>query len=190
MTRVLVVSFGGQYNHLIKRRLLELGAEAEMLRHESVTRETLEEYDCVVYGGGPYRIPGDADRLSSILGLLRDPPRPSLGICLSLHLMIYAHGGEVGPAAHPEFGGVEIEVLEEDVLFRGLPRRLLVWESHNDEVKRVPGGFRVIARSETCPVQAVVHERLPLYGVQFHPEVQHTRHGREMFANFLSVCRR
>ncbi|AEM39606.1 GMP synthase, small subunit [Pyrolobus fumarii 1A] len=190
MPRVLVVSLRGQYNHLIKRRLTEVGAEADMLDYTMVTREKLEEYDCVVYGGGPFRIPQDAEKLAQVLDLLREPPRPTLGICLSLHLMIHAHGGRVGPAEHPEFGGVEIEVLDEDLLFRGLPRRFFVWESHNDEVKVVPEGFRVIARSQTCPVQAVVHERLPLYGVQFHPEVQHTQHGHKLFQNFLEACKR
>ncbi len=190
MARVLVVSLRGQYNHLIQRRLRELGAEADLVDYERVDGRLVEEYDCVVYGGGPYRVPGDVDKLSNLLELLVKPPRPTLGICLSLHLMVYANGGEVGPAEHPEFGGVEVEVLEEDLLFRGLPKRFLAWESHNDEVKRVPEGFRVIARSETCPVQAIVDESRGLYGVQFHPEVGHTQHGREIFANFLTACRR
>ncbi len=190
MVKVLVVSLRGQYNHLIQRRLREVGAEADLVDYEKVDESLVEGYDCVVYGGGPYRIPQDAEKLSNIIDLLRSPPRPSLGICLSLHLMIHANGGRVGPAEHPEFGGVEVEVLEEDLLFHGLPRRFLAWESHNDEVKEVPRGFRVIARSATCPVQAVVDEPRGLYGVQFHPEVSHTQYGREIFANFLSACRR
>jgi GMP synthase (glutamine-hydrolysing) len=97
-------------------------------------------------------------------------------------------GGKAGPSEVPEYGLSRMKVLEEDDLFKGLPKEFLVWESHNDEVKDVPG-FAVLAMSENCRIQAIKHHEKPLYGVQFHPEVNNTEHGREILGNFVNVVK-
>jgi GMP synthase (glutamine-hydrolysing) len=79
-------------------------------------------------------------------------------------------------------------VDEEDELFSGLPKTFNAWESHNDEVKELGKDFQILAHSESCKVQAVKHSKRPLYGVQFHPEVEHTEHGYDIFKNFLKLC--
>jgi GMP synthase (glutamine-hydrolysing) len=97
-------------------------------------------------------------------------------------------GGKAGPSKVPEYGLAKIRVIEEDDLFMGLPKEFLVWESHNDEVKEAPG-FKVLAVSENCSVQAVKHGEKPYYGVQFHPEVNNTEHGEEIYRNFVRVVK-
>lgn len=81
----------------------------------------------------------------------------------------------------------ELHVDEPDDIFHGLPRGFVVWESHNDEVKELPDLFELLAHSENCPVEAVKVRSRPLYGLQFHPEVENTEHGSEIFSNFLRV---
>ena len=96
-------------------------------------------------------------------------------------------GGKLGPGSTPEFGGVTLRVNSHDDLFKGLPDEFQVWASHNDEVKTIPAGFEVTASSETCPHEAVRCIDRPIYGVQFHPEVENTEHGPEIFQNFLDI---
>ena len=96
-------------------------------------------------------------------------------------------GGQLGPGTVPEFGGVQLEVKSHDDLFKGLPDTFEVWASHNDEVKVVPEGFEVTASSSSCPHEAVRCKDRPIYAVQFHPEVENTEHGSEIFQNFLDI---
>ncbi|HID17708.1 TPA: glutamine-hydrolyzing GMP synthase [Candidatus Bathyarchaeota archaeon] len=191
--RIPVVSLGGQYNHLISRALSELGAESFLIPM-SVTLKEVEEIgaDGLVFGGGPQRI-HEAFReggLGSLPALLKEVELPSLCICAAHQLLALVHGGEVGPAARPEFGPAKIEVLEEDVILGGLKPSFVAWESHNDEVKALPEGFRLLARSENCPIQAMEREGKMVFGIQFHPEVYHTRDGGKIFENFMAAVKR
>jgi GMP synthase (glutamine-hydrolysing) len=97
-------------------------------------------------------------------------------------------GGKAGPGEIPEFGLAKIRVIEEDDLFKGLPKEFHVWESHNDEVKEAPG-FTVLAVSDNCAIQAMKHQSKPFYGVQFHPEVNNTEHGSEILRNFVGMVK-
>ena len=110
---------------------------------------------------------------------------PILGICAGMQFMCNHFGGVTEPAKLPEFGGSLLTVDHEDDLFLGLPKRFTVWESHNDEVIKVPDAFEVLAHSKNCLTEAVKMKDRPLYGVQFHPEVENTEHGSEIFSNFL-----
>jgi GMP synthase (glutamine-hydrolysing) len=96
-------------------------------------------------------------------------------------------GGRTAPAGKPEFGKATLIVDREDDIFLGLPREFVVWQSHNDEVKQVPDNFEILAHSTDCPVEAIKAKDRPLYGLQFHPEVENTEHGSEIFQNFLKV---
>ncbi len=114
-------------------------------------------------------------------------PVPILGICAGHQFMCTHFGGSIGPALKPEFGKAALHVLEEDEIFSGLPKQFQVWESHNDEVKSLPDDFEVLARTDDCPIEAVRQRSRPLFGLQFHPEVENTEHGYEIFQNFLKV---
>jgi GMP synthase (glutamine-hydrolysing) len=105
-----------------------------------------------------------------------------------MQLMAIHFGGKAGPSEIPEFGLSRLRVIEEDDLFKGLPKEFSVWESHNDEVKEAPN-FTVLALSENCRIQAVKHWHKPLYGVQFHPEVNNTEHGEEILRNFVRTVK-
>lgn len=112
---------------------------------------------------------------------------PILGECVGMQLMAIHFGGTAGPAEIPEYGLSRLKVIEQDDLFKGLPKEFLVWESHNDEVKQAPS-FTVLAMSENCKIQAIKHVSKPFYGVQFHPEVNNTEHGEEILRNFVNVA--
>ncbi len=105
----------------------------------------------------------------------------------SHQLLATAFGGVTEAARKPEFGPVEISVLDDGRILEGLGPSFTAWESHNDEVVRKPDGFQVIAKSSNCSVEAMRHEKRDIFGVQFHPEVSHTTKGVDLFKNFLGI---
>ena len=99
------------------------------------------------------------------------------------------YGGKVAPSIIPEYGNVDLTVLEpDDPLFKNIPETSTVWESHNDEVTELPKDFIHLAKSDNCLIQAMRHKEKPFYGLQFHPEVEHSTYGKEMFTNFVEIC--
>ena len=194
MTVVPVVYTKGQYNHLIARTLQDLGAESKLLpAGTTVAQLTALKADALVMGGGPQRVRKLGDltpELSSAARLIKEVELPLLCICVTHQLMATVYGGETNAAPKPEFGPVKISVGEEDSILRGTGPAFTAWESHNDEVVKVPPGFRVLASSENCSIQAMRHEKLRLFGVQFHPEVSHTTRGTDVFRNFLQSVRK
>ena len=99
-------------------------------------------------------------------------------------------GGKVEPAVVPEFGRVDLIIDKKHELFSEVPRKSVVWSSHNDEVTLVPEEFDVLAHSNACEVQAIAHREKPIFGLQFHPEVEHTEYGVQVFKNFVKICER
>ena len=194
MTTIPVVFVKGQYNHLISRTLQDLGVESRLLP-ASTTIEELEKMgaDGLVMGGGPQRVRGVNDltgELSSAAQLISKLKIPLLCICVTHQLLASAYGGEVSTAKGPEFGPYEITVSDEDTILHGLKPSFTAWESHNDEIVKAPEGFRVLASSPTCAVQAMRHQSRDVFGVQFHPEVSHTTKGVDVFRNFLAVVKK
>lgn len=185
--RVDVVDNGGQWTHREWRVLKYLKVDTEIIPNTTPLGQV--RADALVLSGGAPRIGTESAKLGAIGDYLDDGTLPLLGICVGFQFMALHLGGEAGPAETPEYGRIEVEVLEEDTLFRGLPRRFVAWESHNDEVKRLPGGFRPLARSDSCGVQAFAHAERPWFGTQFHPEVEQTEHGYEIFSNFIEFVR-
>jgi GMP synthase (glutamine-hydrolysing) len=95
----------------------------------------------------------------------------------------------VKPSKIPEFGKVELILIkEDDSLFKGVPKKSTVWESHNDEVTLLPKDFDHLGKSEDCEIQTMKHNKKLLYGLQFHPEVEHTEYGVQIFKNFVKMC--
>ncbi|MFN7146213.1 MAG: glutamine-hydrolyzing GMP synthase [Myxococcota bacterium] len=189
---VLILDFGSQYTQLIARRIREQGVYCEIhpctLAPRALSPEIGPRLKGIVLSGGPSSV-YDHDAPPFDRGWL-DKGVPVLGICYGMQLMTQAHGGEVKGAAHREYGHADIRRSEgADKLFAGLPDTLPVWMSHGDQVARVPDGFRALASTPTCPVAAFADDARRHYGIQFHPEVTHTRDGVAILRNFVfGVC--
>jgi GMP synthase (glutamine-hydrolysing) len=185
--KVYVVDNGGQWTHREWRVLRDLGVDSSIVPNTTPVEEL--QVDGLVLSGGAPRVGIDPSKMGRNGEYIDKAQCPILGICAGHQFMALYLGGEARPARVPEFGRTEVTVEDEGDLFAGLPKRFVVWESHNDEVTRPPPGFRTLARSQNCPVQAMQAEDRPLYGVQFHPEVEHTEYGYEIFKNFLKMCK-
>jgi GMP synthase (glutamine-hydrolysing) len=183
--RVYVVDNGGQWTHREWRVLRDLNTDAKIIPNTTPVSEI--DADALVLSGGAPRIGSEAIKLGNSASFLDELDIPILGICVGCQFIAMHFGGEVGPAELPEYGKTQLTVLEEDDLFRGLPKSFEVWESHNDEVKSLPEGFTNLASSDNCPIQAFKYNKKDFYAVQFHPEVEHTQHGYEIIKNFLGL---
>ncbi len=187
--KVPVIDNGGQWTHREYRVLRDLGADSRIVPNETPF-EALDA-DAIVLSGGALSLEGRNDPLGAVGGWIDRAEVPVLAICVGHQFLARHFGGEVGRAAAPEFGRVRLDIdRPTDRLFGGLPGQLTVWASHNDQVTRLPEGWSALAHSAACPVEAMAHPTRPIWGVQFHPEVEHTEHGREIFSNFLAVARR
>ena len=187
--KIYVLDNGGQWTHREWRVLKYLGVDAEIISN-TTPPEDVEDGDGFLLSGGAPRIGSEADMLGASGEYLRRADRPVLGICVGCQFIATYFGGTAGPADTPEYGKTEITIDNADTLFDGLPGRITVWESHNDEIKSLPPVLEGLAHSDNCRFQAVRHKNLPIFGVQFHPEVEHTERGMEIFRNFLEECRR
>ena len=187
---VLVLDFGAQYVQLIARRVRERHAFARIVRHD-ITAERVRELNplALILSGGPSSVyePGapKCDPAIFKLGL------PILGICYGMQLACQAMGAKVDASPAREFGRAECHVLDpSEPLFRDVPHETIVWMSHGDQLHDAGGDFLPLATTATCPIAAVRHQELPIYGLQFHPEVSHTPYGSLILGNFLDrICR-
>ena len=188
---VLVLDFGGQYNQLIARRVRECHVYCEVKPYTLPLSE-IRAFDPmgIIFTGGPNSVYDEkaphVDPEIFRLGV------PILGICYGCQLMAQALGGSVTAAQEDtarEYGKTETFYDTACRLFKGLPERGVSWMSHGDYMARVPEGFALAAHSAACPNVAIADENRGFYGVQFHPEVDHTEHGVDMIHNFLyEVC--
>lgn len=184
--KVYVVDNGSQWTHREWRVLRYLKVDTKIVPNTSPF-EDIQDADGLILSGGAPNVASDSDRMGRNGEYLDRASCPVLGICAGMQFMCEHFGGTLGPGSVPEFGGVDLKVMSHDDLFSGLPDTFKVWASHNDEVKTVPGGFEVTASSESCPHEAVRHVDKPMFGVQFHPEVENSEHGVEIFQNFLNI---
>jgi GMP synthase (glutamine-hydrolysing) len=185
---ILILDFGGQYAHLIARRVRDLNVFCQVVRHD-LTAERIAELNPkgLILSGGPASVYApeapQCDRRIFDLGM------PVLGICYGMQLAVHLLGGDVKPAGRREFGPAACRFHETDGLFAGLKPESTVWMSHGDQVQTALGDFLALAATDTCPVAAVRHRARPVYGLQFHPEVSHTAEGTKVLHNFLfDVC--
>ena len=185
--RVLVVDFGGQYAHLIARRVRELGFYAEVVPYDALGPGDVVRAGALVLSGGPASVLEEgAPRLdASLLELALREGKPVLGICYGHQLLALALGGVVERGEVGEYGSATLEVLAEDPLFSGTPKVQRVWMSHRDQVASPPPGSVVLARTGACRIAAFRLSGARVYGVQFHPEVRHTEYGLRILENFL-----
>jgi GMP synthase (glutamine-hydrolysing) len=186
--KILILDFGSQYTQLIARRVRELKVYCEIHPY-LMPLEEIRQFapQGLILSGGPRSVyEPDAPSLDpEVLEL----GVPVLGICYGIQLLSHLLGGQVVPAQAREYGRKSFQISNFDDLFHGLGESETVWMSHGDMVQQAPPGFEVIGASDTCRVGAVRDAARRLYGVQFHPEVQHTPKGLEVLKNFLfRIC--
>jgi len=189
---ILIIDNGSQYTHLIKRTCRELGYESETL-YARVGYEQVEEHmksgvARIILSGGPGSVYSDPPNLSSMICTkTRDAEikTPLLGICYGHQMIAHIWGAKVDKGKSAEYGMCDIEIDEAGVLFKNVPKKFRAWVSHFDEVKELPKGFKGLAHSASCAVEAMMHKEAPVYSLQFHPEVWHTENGEAILKNFL-----
>ena len=188
MVKIYVVDNGGQWTHREWRTLRDLEVDTKIVPNTSSFNELIDEgIDGLVLSGGTPRI-GLENNLGNSGEYLEKANFPILGICAGHQFMGRFFGGKVTISKIPEFGKIELTILKQDTLFIKVPEKSIVWESHNDEVSELPNNFEILANSENCKNQAMRHKNKPFYGVQFHPEVEHTEFGEQIFNNFVKIC--
>ncbi len=194
--KILILDFGAQYVQLIARRIREAGVYCE-IHPWDVSDDFVQGFapQGVVLSGGPSSVteetPPRAPAAVFALGV------PVLGICYGMQTMAAQLGGQVENATHREFGHAEVRARGHSALLEGLQDRtnpqghglLEVWMSHGDKVTALPPGFRVICENEATPIAGMADESRHFYGVQFHPEVTHTRQGKALLERFVhGIC--
>jgi GMP synthase (glutamine-hydrolysing) len=190
---ILVLDFGGQYCHLIGRRIREHGVYSEIVAHD-VTPDEIKllsekiNVKGIIFSGGPSSV-YELNAPKPDLHIL-DLDLPILGLCYGHQLIAQMVGGKVKPAEQREYGIAYVTIDKPAGVLKGLSKKEKVWMSHGDTVFTIPAEFEVLAHTENCPVAAFRHKEKPLYGLQWHPEVIHTENGVQMLRNFLfEVCK-
>lgn len=185
---VVILDFGGQYKELIARRVRECGVYS-VIKPYDISVEDLRALHPIgiIFTGGPNSV------------YLQDSPKcdpavfelgvPVLGICYGMQLVCYMNGGQVGSCENSEYGSIDLLVDATDDLFADIPQETPVLMSHTDKVLEVPQGFKTIAHTADCETAAFCCAEKKIYGVQFHPEVEISKHGTLLLHNFLyKIC--
>ncbi|MBQ8995204.1 MAG: glutamine-hydrolyzing GMP synthase [Oscillospiraceae bacterium] len=189
MEKILVLDFGGQYNQLIARKVRSNSVYAEIVPYTGISVEEIKErrYSGIIMTGGPNSVYQDGSPRCDLS--LLECGVPILGICYGAQLLAYLAGGAVNAKMESaEYGKTRI-FTEKCALFQEMPEESICWMSHTDQVTDLPIGFRTIAKTDHCFHAAFCDEKRKLYGVQFHPEVNHTVYGEKILSNFLfHIC--
>ncbi|MEO5343922.1 MAG: glutamine-hydrolyzing GMP synthase, partial [Gammaproteobacteria bacterium SHHR-1] len=194
--RILILDFGSQYSQLIARRVREAGVYSE-LHPWDMTAEAIQAFAPrgIILSGGPESVHGD------------EPPRaadmvfqlgvPVLGICYGMQTLAAQLGGEVEPSSHKEYGYAQVRARGHSALLKDIEDHtndqgwglLDVWMSHGDRVKALPPGFAAICETDNAPLAGMADETRHFYGLQFHPEVTHTKQGKRILERFVhGIC--
>lgn len=185
---VIVLDFGGQYNQLIARRVRECNVYCEIYSYKTdLEKIKAMEPKGIIFTGGPNSV--YLEDSPSYAKEIYDLGIPVLGICYGSQLMMHQLGGKVCKAPVREYGKIEVTVDQSSALFENVSEKTICWMSHNDYIEQAAPGFKIIAHTPNCPVAAVENVEKKLYATQFHPEVLHTKEGKQMLANFVfNVC--
>lgn len=190
MDTILILDFGGQYSHLISRRIRDLGVFSEV-KSPGISVKELKEYQGlkgIILSGGAASIYADGSPIcdKAILEL----SIPVLGICYGHQVIAHLLDGQVSSGESGEYGITEMEINADSLLFNSLEKRQEVWMNHKDVVTEAPSNFKVIASTQNSPIAAYADEKRKIYGVQFHPEVVHTINGNRILENFaFKICK-
>ncbi len=181
---VLILDFGSQYTKLIARRVRELNIYSEIHSYSTPEKKILElKPSAIILSGGPSSVyEKDAPRISK---KILNSGIPILGICYGMQLIAYLLGGKIESTKKREFGFAKLKILKKSPVFEGLKDGEQVWMSHGDEVTELPEGFERIGSTDNTPNTVIENKKSKIYGVQFHPEVVHTKNGKQFLKNFL-----
>ncbi len=184
MNKALILDFGSQYTQLIARKVRELGVYSEIHPY-SISLDRIKSLSpgAIIFSGGPKSVyepdsPHPDPRIFQ-LGI------PILGICYGLQLIAHHLGGRVEKAPEREYGFASLHIIDRSGLLSGLKEKTQVWMSHGDRLEAVPPGFAVTGRTSNSRAAVIENQERKIYGVQFHPEVAHTREGKKVLGNFL-----
>jgi GMP synthase (glutamine-hydrolysing) len=187
--QIVILDFGSQYTQVIARRVRECNVYSTILRYDTPAKEIAAmKPNGIILSGGPSSV---YDRKAPLpdkdlfkLGV------PMLGVCYGVQIFAHFLGGRVEKWQKREYGKGTLTVVDRScALFRLLPAKLQVWNSHGDKITRLPKGFLVVGTTENSDYAAMEHQEKKLFGIQFHPEVVHTPRGREIYSNFVhGVC--
>ena len=187
---IVVLDFGSQYTQLIARRIREQRVYCEIQPY-TLPLTDIEKIapKGIILSGGPASVyEADAPKIDAALFSL---DIPVLGICYGMQLIAYLlEGGKIHPATEREYGNAQLQVnATSEPLFTGLPSEVMAWMSHGDKIDNLPDGFHTIAQTPNSPIAAMVNSDGTLYGLQFHPEVEHTRDSDKILYNFVRhIC--
>lgn len=190
---ILVLDFGGQYCHLIGRRIREQKVYSEVVPFDITPTEIKSlsgkfNIKGLVLSGGPSSV--YVENAPKVNKEILNMGFPILGICYGHQLLAYMFGGEVKPGKEKEYGITYVTITKPNKILVELRKREKVWMSHGDTVYKLPEEFEVLAYTKNSPIAAFKHKRKPIYGLQWHPEVTHTEKGALMLRNFIfKVCR-
>lgn len=181
---VFVVDFGAQYAQLIARRVREANVFCKIVPyHRALEAVRAERPQAIIFSGGPASV--YADKAPRIEKEIFEFGIPILGICYGVQITAFTLGGKVEKQNHREYGNAVIDVVEANALLAGVGDKTEVWMSHGDALTVPPEGFKVLAKTASCPLAAIGDVKRKIYGVQFHPEVTHTPKGKQIIRNFL-----
>lgn len=187
--KIGVIDNGGQWTHREWRVIRSLEVESEIYPN-TVENEKLDNLDGLVLSGGPASIESEIGKLGHIKQYIETHNYPILGICVGAQFIALNSGSTVTRAVHPEYGRKKVVFIRNESIFSNLPKTINAWESHNDEIKNLQDEYVLCASSDTCEVQAYYHKTKDVFAVQFHPEVNNTEYGTEIFRNFINVCKK
>jgi GMP synthase (glutamine-hydrolysing) len=189
---VAVINFGGQYAHLIARRVRELGVKSELfLPNVKIAHLQKLKPQAIIFSGSPYSV--YEKNSPKIDPKIYDLKIPILGICYGMQLIAHQLGGKVGAHESKQFGKVSLKLNKNSKLFEGLKSEETVWFSHGDAVDKLPSNFKQIAQTVSVPLAGIENTDKRIFGIQFHPEVTHTGGGMQILANFafnISGCQK
>ena len=188
MDTIIIFDLGGQYTHLITRRVRDLGIYAEILPFD-VKLDKLNNINpkAIILSGGPNSVyEENSPKLTKEFFQFTFKNKiPVLGICYGHHLIMYHQGGKIESKKKKEYGKANITILKSELLFESLEKEEIVWMSHGDQITEMSEGFEIYAKTETCPIAAYGNQEKLLFGVQFHPEVSNTPKGNRILENFI-----
>ncbi len=192
-SKILIIDFGSQFTQLIARRVRELGVFSEIISHKKIFIKNISTKNTmgIILSGGPLNV-YQKDRFSFNKNILQ-LKIPILGICFGHQILSKELGGKVKKSIHREFGLVEIKKISNSLLTRNFfnhKDKSKVWMSHADQVSKIPKNFKIVASSKSSKLTVIENVKDKFYGVQFHPEVTHTKKGKILLRNFLFlICK-
>ena len=186
--KVIILDFGSQYTQLIARTVREANVYCEIIPYNKPIVYS-EQLKGIILSGSPFSVNDEFAGVTDVKKIAEKAP--VLGICYGAQLTAKFYGGKVEKSDKREYGRAILKIEKTDILFKDMPATSQVWMSHSDTITKLPEGFEKLAVTESIPVAAFkkTEGAMPVYGIQFHPEVYHSTEGKKLITNFLvEVC--